>query len=232
MYELDGLFLDLYGTLTDGDRAAVESVCADVVAASGLNLTAHALSIAWGNLFFQAIESANDDRFETLFDLEIRTLREIVRSLGSDVDPHPHVRKLEDYWMNPPIHAEVHDALARIRYPICIVSNADRKDAASALARHGVEVEALVTSEDARSYKPHTGIFDLALAKTGWRRDRVMHVGDSLHSDVGGAKAAGLHHGWLNRVGRIHDVGTHEADHEFADLHGLADLLHGPQKKA
>ena len=38
--------------------------------------------------------------------------------------------------------------LAAFRYPICIVSNADRADAESALARHGIVVDAIVTSEE------------------------------------------------------------------------------------
>src|SRR6185369_530190 len=109
--------------------------------------------------------------------------------------------------------------------PVCIVSNADQIDAESALAAHNIEVDMIVTSEEARHYKPHPEIFEFALKRTGWRRDRVIHIGDSLHSDVGGAKAAGIRHGWLNRAGRIFDVGTHAADHEFSDLHGLTALL-------
>jgi FMN phosphatase YigB (HAD superfamily) len=53
----------------------------------------------------------------------------------------------------------------------------------------------------------------------------VIHVGDSLHSDVGGALAAGIRSGWVNRSHRIHDIGTHEPDYEFEDLTGLAALV-------
>lgn len=225
--ELDGIFMDLYGTLTDGDRIAVETVCGDVVAQTGVALTAHELSVAWGRLFFNAIESANGDGFLTLFDLELKTLREIMAAYGVTIDPRPHVEKLAAYWQKPPLHVEVRDALARVKYPVCIVSNADQFDAESALAAHDIEVDLIVTSEQARHYKPHPEIFEVALKKTGWRRDRVIHIGDSLHSDVGGARAAGIRHGWLNRVGRIFDVGTHEADHEFPDLHGVVNFLHG-----
>ncbi len=230
--ELDGLFLDLYGTLTDGDRRAVETVCADVVRDHGLGMTAHELSLAWGDLFFAEIEVANDERFLTLFDLEIKTLTDITSRLGVTVEPEPYVRKLERYWQDPPIHPEVADFFRQCRTPVCIVSNADRADAESALARHSIEVAGLVTSEDARSYKPAPRIFEMALERTGWRADRVMHVGDSLHSDVGGAIAAGLRSGWVNRAHRIYDVGTERPDHEFEDLQGLAELIgnHHPGK--
>ncbi len=94
-----------------------------------------------------------------------------------------------------------------------------------AIERRGLRVAGVVTSEDVRSYKPHPAIFARALELTGWRRDRVIHVGDSLHSDVGGARAAGLRAGWVNRAHRIHDVGTQQPDYEFEDLMGLKELL-------
>ena len=223
--QLDGLFLDLYGTLTDGDRAAVESVCADVVADYDMRLTAHELSIAWGDRFFAEVEVANDEAFLTLFDLEIKTLVEVTQAHGVTVEPLSYVKKLESYWMRPPLQPEVRDFFGALRHPVCIVSNADRKDAESALTSHGIEVAAIVTSEDARSYKPASKIFDLALEKTGWARERVMHVGDSLHSDVGGAHRAGIRSGWVKRSQRIYDVGEHRPHHEFEDLRALAEHL-------
>ena len=36
---------------------------------------------------------------------------------------------------------------------------------------------------------------------------------------------AGLRSGWLNRVHRIHDIGTDDPDYEFADLMGLTKLV-------
>jgi 2-haloalkanoic acid dehalogenase type II len=225
MMNLDGLFMDMYGTLTGGDRAAVEDTCRAVIEDHGLALTARQLSITWGDAFFHALEQANGARFETLAELERRTLRETMARLGFHVDPDPYVRRLVAYWRDPPLQAEVLAFLAACPVPICVVSNADRDDLGAALGRHGIDVHAIVTSEDARSYKPDTAIFELALQQTGWNPDRVLHVGDSLHSDVGGAQAAGLRSVWLNRVHRIHDVGEATPDYEFTDLRGLAALL-------
>jgi len=58
------------------------------------------------------------------------------------------------------------------------------------------------------------------------RQDGVHdRIGGSLHSDVGGAIAAGIRSRWVNRTHRIHDIGNHQPDHEFADLLGLAALV-------
>ncbi len=61
--------------------------------------------------------------------------------------------------------------------------------------------------------------------KTGWRRERLIHVGDSLHSDVGGAIIMGFKSGWVNRQHRIHDIGTHTADYELASLLDMLALI-------
>jgi 2-haloalkanoic acid dehalogenase type II len=224
--ELDGIFLDMYGTITSGDRQAVESVCGRIIAEHQVSITAHELSITWGGRFFAALDDCSGDRFITLAELERKTLVETMSGLGVAVDPEPYVQDLMAYWRNPPLHEDARAFFEQIRYPVCLVSNADHQDAVLALESHGIKLQFIITSEHARSYKPDREIFEKALQMTGWRRDRVMHVGDSLHSDVGGARVAGIRAGWVNRAHRIHDIGTHEPDHEFEDLMGLMRFLH------
>lgn len=225
--ELDGIFIDFYGTLTAGDRAAVESVCERIVQENGVDISAYELSVTWGERFFHSLDFANGDGFLTLFDVEIKTLRETMKELGVEVDAEKYARQLKQYWENPPLQPEVREFIAAIKYPLCIVSNADRADIDRALALNAISVDHIVTSEESRSYKPHREIFESALRLTGWRRDRVFHVGDSLHSDIGGAIISGIRNGWLNRAHRIHDIGTHKPDHEFEDLMGLVKLIQG-----
>lgn len=223
--QLDGLFLDMYGTLTTGDRHAVETVCARIIRDTGVPLSARELAITWGERFFAALDVSNDAAFLTLLELEARTLRETMAALHREVDPAPYVRQLTEYWQNPPLQPEAREFLSGFPLPVCIVSNADRADIETALARHDLRVAQVVTSEEVRSYKPAPKIFETALRQTGWRRAHVMHVGDSLHSDVGGARAVGLRTGWVNRAHRIHDIGNHRPDHEFGDLLELTALV-------
>lgn len=225
--QLDGVFMDLYGTLTAGDRQAVENTCAKIIRDTALSLTARQLSVIWGERFFHALDFHNGSDFLTLAQMEAKTLLDTMSELGVTVDPQPYVRQLMDYWRDPPLQPEVPEFLARFRYPICVVSNADQMDAEIALDRHGVKTAHVITSELSRSYKPDRKIFEDALSRTGWRRDRVIHVGDSLHSDVGGALVAGLRSAWLNRAHRIHDIGSHTPDHEFADLLEFAAFVDG-----
>lgn len=223
--KLDGIFIDLYGTLTAGDRLAVETVCREIIEETGIPVSVKELSVAWGERFFEAIDASGTNGFETLLALEARTLRSTLAVWNARVDERHYAGRLRDYWRAPPLHPEVNDFLRQVDIPVCIVSNADQADAESALRRHAIRPVHVETSESARCYKPHRNIFDAALAATGWRRDRVIHVGDSLHSDVGGARAAGIRSVWINRAHRIHDVGTHRPDHEIDHLLNLLPLL-------
>ena len=45
-------------------------------------------------------------------------------------------------------------------------------------------------------------LFELALQKTGLTPDEVIHIGDSISSDVKGASALGINTLWLNRFGK------------------------------
>jgi 2-haloacid dehalogenase len=227
---LDGVFVDFYGTLADGDRVAVEGVCGELIELLGLPTTPGELAFAWAERFFAAIERCNHQAFRTLAECECDTLVETLAVYGKSVDPRPFVQKLTEYWSYPPLHTDARgflSALAAHRLPVCLVSNADRADIDSAIARHGLGplVAEVVTSEDARSYKPLPAIFELALRQTGWSRQRVLHIGDSLHSDVGGALAAGLPAVWLNRPGRISDVGQHRPHHSAEGLTELIPIL-------
>jgi 2-haloacid dehalogenase len=223
--KLDGLFLDMYGTLTTADRAAVEATCQEIIRDTGVSLSARELGIVWGERFFAAMDHANGDDFRTLLSLEAETLRETMTALGVAIDTGRYIARLTAYWRKPPLHPEVKQFFARCRTPVCIVSNADRADLEAALQYHGLRPAGVVTSEDVRSYKPDPRIFEAALRLGGWRRAHVLHVGDSLHSDVAGAAGVGLRTGWVNRAARIHDIGNHEPDYELADLLELEALL-------
>ena len=45
-------------------------------------------------------------------------------------------------------------------------------------------------------------MFNLALKKCGLLADEVIHIGDSISSDVKGASSIGIKPLWLNRFGK------------------------------
>lgn len=221
----DAIFLDFYGTVSGGDRRAVERACFRVVRDLGLNVSPAEFAVTWGERFFAMIETYNGERFLTLRDIEFASLRETLGAACDGADLSPYVAQLEAYWADPPIHSDALELLARLDLPVCCVSNADNAPLGQAIEKHGLIFSAVVTSESARSYKPHRGIFDAALEAVGARPERTLHVGDSLHSDIGGAQAAGIRAAWICRDDRIHDIGDAKPDHTVSSLMDIPSLM-------
>jgi putative hydrolase of the HAD superfamily len=91
-------------------------------------------------------------------------------------------------------------ALAATGARIAIVSNADGTVEARLLEEGvcqvgpgpGVPVDAVIDSGAVGVRKPDPRIWEPALAATGAAAEAAIHVGDSLITDVGGARAAGI----------------------------------------
>lgn len=222
-----GVFLDFYGTIASGDVQAVEAVCREVIADYGLQAEASNLAVQWGHRFFAAIETVTCGDFQCLKQIERDTLIETFLPLIGRVCVEKYITRFNEYLARPTIYEEVREVLEALPVPVCIVSNADDFELRSALEHHGLSPEFVVSSEYSRSYKPERGIFDTAMGLTGWSPDRVVHVGDSLHSDVGGAQAVGIRAAWVNRSCRISDIGTATPDYTWSDLRPLVALTSG-----
>jgi 2-haloacid dehalogenase/putative hydrolase of the HAD superfamily len=226
MDHLQGIFLDFYGTVAAGDLQAVEKVCRMVIDAHHLSKTAPELAWLWGQKYFQAIERYNGAEFKTLAAIEEETLIETIFPLTAALDVGSYIRVLDDYLVRPGIYDEVRQVLDQLHLPVCVVSNADENALLAAIEHLGLKFEYVVSSEQARSYKPHSGIFEHALELTGWSPRRVLHVGDSLHSDVGGAQSLGIRAAWVNRTERISDIGDAHPDWTWEDLRPLLNVQH------
>jgi putative hydrolase of the HAD superfamily len=104
-------------------------------------------------------------------------------------------------WSEPAPHArEIMAALGRAGIAVLIVTNSDGhaaqnlRDAAicHTTAGEGVIVTAVVDSARVGSAKPDTGIFRIAMQRAHADPASVVHVGDTLSTDVAGAQAAGI----------------------------------------
>ncbi|MBU4053786.1 MAG: HAD family hydrolase [Proteobacteria bacterium] len=83
----------------------------------------------------------------------------------------------------------------------------------------------VVFSQDIGVEKPGEEIFLATCKLAGCDPDELMHIGDSLESDVAGANGIGAVSVWLNRDGKINDSGI-DPDHEVSLLTEVPSLLH------
>ena len=221
----DGLLIDFYGTICAGDREAVERACTRIVDEFRLPLSAGDFAIAWGRQFFGVIDRSNHADFRTLHECEKISLEVTLGDFGVRADPAPWVAELEAYWRDPPIYPDAVEFLRQVQLPVCCVSNADTEPLLKAIDKHDLHFDAVVSSEAVRCYKPDRAIFQRALQKMNLSADRAVHIGDSLHSDVGGATSAGIAAVWVRRESRIHDIGKCQPLCTISSMAELATVL-------
>jgi len=107
------------------------------------------------------------------------------------------------------------------RYQLGVVSNGNTYPGRVGL---GGIFSFVILAQDCGIAKPDPRIFELALNKCGRSAAQVVHVGDSLESDVQGANGCGIRSVWLNMNGATNDTGI-APDHEIGDLRELLDIL-------
>jgi len=82
----------------------------------------------------------------------------------------------------------------------------------------------VVFSQEYGIEKPDSKIFQIALKKTGCSKQELLHVGDSLETDMTGAISAGINCVWLNRRALKNNWGV-KIDFEISSLLELLEIL-------
>ncbi len=121
------------------------------------------------------------------------------------------------------------DALLRLRerFTLAIVTNGPPEMQWPKVHKFGIEslVDYIVVSGDVGHHKPDPAIFEHLLRQARVEASAAAHVGDSIHSDIAGARAAKLTAIWYPPKKREPDeVGEHQPD---AIIDRLDDLLAG-----
>ena len=117
--------------------------------------------------------------------------------------------------------------LIQRRWKTGILSNADDDYLGPVLDRLGLKFDVVLSSEEARSYKPMPSLFLQVIERLGAAPDEVVYVGDSQFDDVVGAKGVGMRAVWLNRRGDKRDTTLPAPDYEIDSLIKLPPILEG-----
>lgn len=198
---IKAFFLDFYGTVVFEDGEMIDEV-SQTIYETGSAENKGEIGRFWWSEFQRMCSEAFGPDFETQRELEHRALENTIRYFRSAADAGELSGKLFAYWRKPPVFADSREFFRRSPVPIYMVSNIDRQDILAALAYHQLAPADIFTSEDARAYKPREELFRLALRSTGLEPGEVVHIGDSIGSDVKGASLLGIRALWLNRSGK------------------------------
>lgn len=193
-------FLDFYGTLVDEDDEIITRIIERIAATSPVSSDVRQIGRDWR--FAELCHSACGDDFRTQRALELESLQDLLAKYQCDLDPIALSEELFAYWRSPRPYEDAMWFIQNLEAPVCIVSNIDTDDITRAIASLGWKLGTVVTSECCRSYKPRCEIFLQALDRMQCAPGDVLHIGDSLGSDVVGAQRLGMDVAWINRKSR------------------------------
>ena len=137
-------------------------------------------------------------------------------------------RTIEDLSRRPP-YGETVEALGLVQrgWRTAVLSNADHDFLLPNLERLGVEFDAVLSSEEARDYKPRPGLFQEMLRRLKINPHEAVYVGDRQLEDVQGAQLVGMRAVWINRSETAADPQLPQPDYQINSLLQLPRLLAG-----
>ncbi len=234
MSTIAALIFDVYQTLfpnsPDQWRETFRDLCRD----QGLEMDSDVLWQEWRSRDLRFRQSRvnlkepdQSPPFRTYFQSWRDTFRETFAVLGLKGDPEAAARRcVAEMGSRDPFD----DALPtmeqlRGRWRLGLLSNADDAYLEPLLARHPLPVDAVLSSEMARAYKPHPRIFERMLTMLQVEPAQAVFVGDSVLDDIWGAQRLGLRTVWINRNGVTWDTDFPPPDYQIYGLTELLDVL-------
>lgn len=216
---------DCYGTLIEWEQGILPALRA-VLARHGKTLPDATILELYGEFEAQA-ESGQYRKYREV-------LQTVVRAFGGRLgfDPSPgDIRSLADSVPGWPPFPDTVAALRQLekRYRLAVISNIDDDLFAETRPLLGVDFDAVITAEQAGSYKPSLHNFELALSTLAIPAEHLLHVGQSIYHDVLPAQSLGISTVWVNRRSARPGVGAvrpaaGKPDLEVPDVKTLASL--------
>ena len=198
---IKAVFIDFYGTVVYEDGEVIQKVSQEIFVSGKVNDKSE-IGSYWWNEFQTAFNNAYGDSFKAQRILEYKSLKKTIKHFKSSADAVKLSNLMFRHWIEPPIFEESKQFFELCPVPIYVVSNIDRSDVLQAIKYHGLKPTGVFTSEDAKSYKPRKKLFEFALNNVGLSAGEVLHIGDSLSSDIKGASSVGINAIWVNRNNR------------------------------
>jgi putative hydrolase of the HAD superfamily len=114
------------------------------------------------------------------------------------------------FWSSSPAFDDVKPFFEKCPLPIYIITNNGEEYVSAFLKNNGLHCAGIVCGDMVKAYKPRKELFGKALEISGCASHEVIHVGDSLQSDVQGAMSVGIKACLLDRKAANTPANTQE----------------------
>lgn len=219
---IKAVVFDAYGTLISTGTGSVEAA-QKILDLHGSSISAKAFYADWKQYHREHMDHLTQFvTEETIFRWDLEKLYVQYDLPGkADEDVGIMLNTLGNR-MAFPESKEVVERLKR-SVTVCIGSTTDTEPLMRDLARSGVTVDRVFTSEGLRVYKPQKAFYEKILAVLSLHPEEVLFVGDSLTDDVYGPRQVGMKTCWVNRKGQPSPVPP--PDYTVPDLNGVLAIL-------
>ena len=221
---------DCYGTLVDWESGIISGL-RPVLAKHGVDATDDEILTLHAETEHALQSASTPGDYVKYREVLGEEVREAGRRWGFEPDPS-EVGALADSLRHWEPFPDTVEALRRLksRYKLAIISNVDDGLFALTACHLQVEIDWIITAEQAGTYKPSTNNFEVAIARMGIPRERLLHAAQSLFHDVVPARELGLSTVWVHRRAGKEGFGATppadaESDLEVPDLETLASRL-------
>lgn len=198
---LKAVFADFYGTMVH-ENGPIAAEVAQRIYESGSAGSPEEVFRCWWESYRKRLESANGPNFHLQRETALANFKDLLARFQSSENPEGILSQMEEHWSTTAAYEDAKVFMDKISVPVYFVTNSDDCYVSAAASHAGLHPAGIITSEQARCYKPNKGIFLYALEKAGCTPGEVVHIGDSISGDVECARSAGIKGIWLNREGR------------------------------
>jgi len=221
------LTFDCYGTLVDWERGLVHAF-RRLLGERAASTSDSALIDAFLKIDMELISGPFQPYSDILANAARRVGSEYEVDVGRD-DEAAFVRSV----FSCPLFPETLPALQRLskRFRLAIISNIDNELLEGTLKLFNLDFSVVVTSEEARCYKPAEGIFKAALSRLGEIPNRVVHIAEGL-CEAAPARRLGMGSVWVRRSERSDDGSGARPDLTVQNLTAFVDIVERAEAQA
>lgn len=214
------LTLDCYGTLVDWEAGTIDAL-RPLLARHGVPLT--------DDQIITAAQEIEEPLCQPPFQPYRAVLAGVVEGFGQrygfavTAGKRDLLARSVPSWRPFPDTVDALRALRR-RFRLAVISNIDDDLFAATAGQLGVAFDLVLTSEQARCYKPDPAIFVDALRRLGVAGTDVLHAAEGT-TEIAPARHLGCATAWVRRHGRSARLLTDMPDLDVPDLRALLERL-------
>lgn len=229
MSKITTVIFDMYETLVQNELHFWHTTFDTIIREQGLNTSRDFLWNAWVRFDqdFRNNRYRSGVPFQSYYDAWRECFVHVFAALSLEGDATAASRRsILDLSRRPP-YPETLKSLSIIRkqWRTGLLSNADDDYLFPALQRLGLKFDAVLSSEQARAYKPQPSLFQEILRRLGVTPQESVYVGDRQFEDVKGAGEVGMRTVWINRNGAPLDSKLPTPDYQIGNLLELPRVL-------